>query len=127
MNDADELARRYLALWAEYLTALVADPQAAEMLQRWIAFTGQFAKTAGERPGAPFPTPFPAWPPIPAAAGSTAAAATAAGASGERGDAVGELARRVDELARRLAALERKLELRSASRRPRRGNRASGK
>ena len=29
MNDADELARRYLALWTEYLTALIADPQAA--------------------------------------------------------------------------------------------------
>jgi hypothetical protein len=123
MNDADELARRYLALWADYLTALVADPQAADMLQRWIAFTGQFAGqlpgAAGERAGFPFP----AWPPAPAAAGSPPSAAAAAGASGERGDAVGELARRIGELERRLAALERKPE----ARRARRGNRASGK
>jgi hypothetical protein len=122
MNDADELARRYFALWAEYLTALVADPQTAEMLQRWIAFTGQFAKSAGESGGSPFP----AWPPIPAgfpASGPKAAASTVAGASGERDDAVGELAQRVGELERRLAALER----RPAARRPSRGNRASGK
>ena len=118
MTDAEALARRYFALWAEYLTALVADPQAAEMLQRWIAFTSQFAKTSGEHPGGPFP----AWPPIPAAAGPQATATTAAGPSGERDDAVGELARRVGELEHRLAALERRL----TGRRHRRGNRASG-
>jgi len=125
MTDADELARRYFSLWAEYLTALVADPQAAELLQRWVAFAGQFAKGASERSG----TPFPAWPPFAAgfaAAGPKAAAPPAAGASGERGDAVGELTQRITELERRLAALERKDEPRAASRRPRRGDRASG-
>jgi hypothetical protein len=132
MTDADELARRFFSLWAEYLTALVADPQAAELLQRWVAFTSQFAKNASERPGNsignPFGSPFPIWPPLAAgfaAPGSTAAAASAAGASGERGDAVGELARRIGELERRLAALEG--ESRPAARRPRRGNRPSGK
>jgi hypothetical protein len=115
MSDADELARRYFALWADYLTALVADPQAGDLLQRWIAFTGQFAKTAGEH-GAAF-----AWPPIPPArsaaesssrssAGSsgrsTAHATASASSSGERDDAVGELARRVAELERRVAVLE---------------------
>jgi hypothetical protein len=122
MDDADELARRYFALWADYLTALLADPQAAALLQRWIAFAGQFAKSPGEHTGAPFP----GWPPIPSATGSPnrsqAAAAAAAGASGERNDAVGELARRVDELERRLAALERG----SSIRRSRRGNNPSG-
>src|ERR1700685_841030 len=88
MSDADELARRYFALWADYLTALVADPQAAELLQRWIAFTGQFAKAAGDHGGEA------AWPPV-APAGSPPHAAAAAGASGERDAAVGELARRV--------------------------------
>ena len=59
MNDADELARRYFALWADYLTALVSDPQAAELLQRWFEFTSRFAapggKPTGERAGAAFP------------------------------------------------------------------------
>ena len=130
MTDADELARRYFSLWAEYLTALVADPQAAELLQRWIAFTSQFAKSAGERPGNPFAAPFPGWPPIPTgfpasapAPGSKTVAAASGGAPGERGDAVGELARRVDEPERRLAAIERG----AVAPRPRRGNRASGK
>jgi len=107
MSDADELARRYFALWADYLTALVADPQAAELLQRWIQFTGQFATVAGERAGSPFPF----WPPVPGAVrppgdGPQAAAAPAAGAPRQRDDAVGQLARRVAELERRLAALE---------------------
>src|SRR5580658_8920866 len=122
MSDADELARRYFALWADYLTALVADPQAAEMLQRWIAFTGQFAKASGEPSGGSFA----GWPPIPPrpnASGSAAAAAASTGASDERGDAVGELAGRVGELERRLDALER----RPAARPARRGNRAGGK
>src|SRR5277367_6525185 len=122
MDDADELARRYFALWADYLTALLADPQTAALLQRWIAFAGQFATSPGEHADSPFP----AWPPIPSATGPTnrsqTAAAAAAGASGERDDAVGELASRVDELERRLAALERG----SSIRRSRRGNNASG-
>jgi len=121
MNDVDDLARRFFALWTEYLTALVADPRAAEMLQRWIAFTSQFARPAGEHGAAPFP----AWPPAALGfpgSGPAAVAPTVAGASGERGDAVGELARRVGELERRLAALERG----PVARRPRRGSRASG-
>jgi hypothetical protein len=125
MSDADELARRYLALWADYLTALVADPQAAEMLQRWIALTGQFAKqpaAAGERAAA---SPFPAWPPAGfgfPVAGPASVAAPVAGASGERDAAMDELARRVGELERRLAAVEG----RPGPHRTRKGNRASG-
>ena len=34
MTDADALARRYFALWSEYLTALVADPQARDKTAR---------------------------------------------------------------------------------------------
>jgi hypothetical protein len=122
MSDADELARRYFALWADYLTALISDPQAAELLQRWAAFTAQFARAAGERGG----TPFAAWPPVPPADersnGPTVDATTPAGASRQRDDAVGELTRRVDELERRLAASERN----SKAARPRPRNRPSG-
>jgi hypothetical protein len=124
MTDADELARRYFALWADYLTALVSDPQAAALMQRWLELTGQFAQASGkpadERAGAAVP----AWPPLPGAAapGPTPAAAASAGASDERGDAVDELARRIGELERRLAAVER----RPAARRSRRRDRASG-
>jgi hypothetical protein len=126
MSDADELARRYFALWADYLTALVADPQTAELLQRWLAFTGQFGQAAGERSGNPF-APL-GWPPTPDAARSAsdrppADAATAAGASRQRDDAVGELARRVAELERRIAALEP----RSKAARPRKRSGPSGK
>jgi len=122
MSDPDELARRYFALWTEYLTALVADPQAAALAQRWFASTSQFASQFPGAPNERAGSPFPAWPPIPAATGPQAPAAAAAGASGERGDAVGQLARRVGELERRLAAVEQ----RPPARRPRRGDRPSG-
>jgi hypothetical protein len=124
MNNVDELARRYFALWTEYLTALVAEPQAAELMRRWVAFTGQFATVPGST-GDGSGAPLPGWPPIPSGlrpGGSPPTAAPAAGASGERGLAVDELARRLGELERRLAALEQ----RPKARRPRRGNRASG-
>src|SRR5262249_52693600 len=63
MTDADELARRYLSLWTEYLTALVGDPRALEMLKRWLTLTGQFSyPSAGSSPA--MAAPFPAWPPF---------------------------------------------------------------
>ena len=37
MSEADELARRFLALWSDYLTALLSDPKIAEPLRRWLA------------------------------------------------------------------------------------------
>jgi hypothetical protein len=101
-DDADALAQRYLALWTQYLTALVANPRAMETLQHWLSFTGQFAypppgtaDEAGVPPWLPFFGPFGLGPAPPAAA-------QADGAAG--------LAHRVDELERRLAALERRLE-----------------
>ena|SRR5579863_8030244 len=104
MTDADDLAQRYMALWTQYLTALLADPRAMETLKRWVAFTGQFSypgSGAGEQAQG---SPFPAWPPFFGPFGMPAGAA--APASGDA-DAVAALARRVDELERRLAALER--------------------
>jgi hypothetical protein len=96
----DDLARRFFALWAEYLAALVTDPKMTEQLGRWLAF----AAGALQNPAPGNASPGSAGGSAP---GSTIDAATAAGASGERDGAVAELARRVDELARRVAAIER--------------------
>src|ERR1700694_5925672 len=95
MSEADDLARRFFALWAEYLSALASDPKMAEPLRRWLAFaSGPLRDASPGDDGAGLP---PRSPPD---------AAAAAGASGERDPAVAELARRVDELAERVAALE---------------------
>jgi hypothetical protein len=96
MSEEDDLARRFFALWAEYLAALVADPKMTESLRGWLAVV------AGALPeAAPGDARAGAHP------GSAAHAAAAAGASGECDAAVAELARRVDELCERVAALER--------------------
>jgi hypothetical protein len=104
MSDADDLARRYLALWTEYLTALLADPRAMETLKRWVSVTGQFSYPApgDESAGA---APFPAWPPFFGPFGLPPAPPGAPGAPQD--DAVAALERRVAALERRLAALER--------------------
>jgi hypothetical protein len=104
MTDApDDLAQRYLTLWTQYLTALLANPQAMETLKRWMALTRQFAYPASgvPQPGGAAP---PAWPPFFGPFGMPAAPAAAAT---ESPDAIAVLALRVDELERRLAALER--------------------
>jgi len=95
MSEADELARRFFALWSDYLTALLSDPKTAEPLRRWLALA------AAAMPGIAAGEKNPA-----GAAQSPSDAPAAAGASGERGAAVAELARRLDELAERVAALE---------------------
>ncbi len=112
MTDAEELAERYLALWSQYLTALLADPRAMETLKRWMAFTGQFAYPASgtAQSGA---APFPTWPPF---FGPFAPPLSAAD-----GDGVAALLRRVDELERRVAALED--DRKPLARRPRRRTR----
>lgn len=101
--DTDQLAQRYLALWTEYLTALLANPQAMETLKRWTAFAGQFAypgagKGQGESP------PFPAWPPFFGPFGALSPAPREA----DHSDEIATLTQRLDELERRLAALERR-------------------
>jgi hypothetical protein len=110
MNDADELARRYLALWTEYLTAFLADPRALETMKRWIAFTGQFAYpvagkagTAAESDNAPMPP----LPPIFGPFGPLPMAGPVAVTTGKSNAAIDELARRVEALEQRLAVLER--------------------
>jgi hypothetical protein len=100
MTDAEELAERYLALWTQYLTALMADPRAMETLKRWMEFAGRFSYPASAAPqgsGAPFP----AWPPFFGPFGVPTPPTAG-------GDGIAALTRRVDALERRLAALERK-------------------
>ena len=120
MSDADELAERYLALWTQYLTALLANPRAMETLKRWMEFAGRFSypeSGATQAGGAPFP----AWPPFFGPFGAPPPSPTA-DVSPARGDALAELTRRVDALERRLAALERSPKPRHSPR----GSRAGG-
>jgi hypothetical protein len=107
MSEADDLARRFVALWADYLNALLADPNMAEPLRHWLAL-------ATAAPGAA--TGDATRPP--------AGTAAAAGASDERDAVLAELARRVDELGERVATLERwRKRSGRAVARPRRGDR----
>src|SRR5579863_4928990 len=86
MTDSEDLARRWLALWEDYLAALWADPSVVEMVRRWLPAVAPGDDGVAPRQSGPPPR-----------------AAAAAGASGERGDAVAELARRLDRLERRVA------------------------
>jgi hypothetical protein len=122
MTDADELARRYLALWAEYFKALLADPRALEMVKRWISLTTQFSypepgTTAEE--GAPAP----GWPPFLSPFGPLPAPPTSPGAATDREDELAGLTRRLADLERRVADLERPQKPSASSRAARkRGN-----
>jgi hypothetical protein len=101
MTDAQDLARRYLALWEEYLTALLADPPGLGLLWGWTGGAADDGAPAAE-------------------AGPEIGAAPAAGPSDERLRAVAEFADRLAAIEARLAALE---QARPAPSRPRRGNR----
>jgi uncharacterized protein YceH (UPF0502 family) len=105
MSEEDDLARRFFALWAEYLTALAGDPGMVEPLRRWLALVAAAA-------------------PPDALSRPPGDAAAAAGAFGNRDIAVAELASRVAELAERVAALERRLEKPAGERRRRTAGRA---
>src|SRR5947207_2103157 len=113
MSEADDVARRFIALWGDYLTALAADPKMAEPLHRWLGLV------AAAMPGSPAGDADPSGSNR-APARSPADAAASAGAFGERDAAVAELARRLDELETRIAALERR-------RRPAAGDRPRGR
>jgi hypothetical protein len=119
MIDADELARRYLALWTEYLTAFLADPRALETMKRWIAFTGQFAYPEAGKAGAAGNAP-PPLPPIFGPFGPLPMANPIAASTGEHSATIDALARRVEALEERLAALESNRARRPATRHARR-------
>jgi hypothetical protein len=97
MSEAEDVARRFIALWGDYLTALAADPKTAEPIRRWLGLL------AAAMPDPPAREATKA-----GRARSPSRAAAAAGPSAGRDDIVAELARRVDELETRLAALERR-------------------
>jgi hypothetical protein len=97
MSEAEDVARRFIALWGDYLTALSADPKTAEPIRRWL---GLFAAAMPDLAPHEAGRSGPARPPADAAA--------AAGASGEHDAVVAKLARRLDEIESRIAALERR-------------------
>src|SRR5258706_13003910 len=105
MSEADDVARRFIALWGDYLSALAADPKMAEPLHRWLGLV------AAAMPGSPTREAGPA-----GSARSPADAPAPARASCERDAAVAELARRPDELENRLAAPPRRPRPRSRPR-----------
>lgn len=111
MTEADEVAERYLALWTQYLTALMTNPQAMETLKRWMEFAGRFSypmSGAAQAGGAPFP----AWPPFFGPFGVPTPPAATQG-SAPRGEEIAALVQRVDTLERRLAMLEERTTPRS--------------
>jgi len=96
MSEAEDVARRFVALWGDYLSALAADPKTAEPIRRWLGLIA-----------AAIPDPPAREPDTTGRSRSPSRPAAAAGASAERDPAVAELARRLDELEGRIAALER--------------------
>jgi hypothetical protein len=114
MTAAEDLARRYLALWQDYVTALLADLATPEVLQHWAANSSLHDEDPepGDQPQhGQLPEPK-----------SAAGSATAPGSSRERDDVVADLARRLARIEGRLADLERG---RPAAARSRRGNRGA--
>jgi hypothetical protein len=86
------LAKRYLDLWQEQLTAMAADPDLAESLARLLAGLA--------------PPGWPQWPGAAARDGAASGPAAAAAPPRQRGVAVDEFARRLAAVEKRLAALE---------------------
>src|SRR5882724_9411732 len=99
MTAAEDLARRYLALWQDYVTALLADLTTPEAVQHLIA-------SCSERSRDPGPGDRRARGQLPVAEPAAGTAATP-GPPRERDDAVADLARRLALIEERVAALER--------------------
>jgi hypothetical protein len=98
-GEAAELARRFLALWEEYLTALLSDAAEGEAPRRPPA-AGSTRRLDPRLDDAAAGKPE-------AAPGPPAGAAPAAAAPGEHDDVVAELARRLAGVEERVAAIER--------------------
>jgi hypothetical protein len=89
--DLAALAKRFLDLWQEQLTALAGDPELAEGMSRFMAA---------------LPPGFPFWFGPDERGRRKTGAASAGAASDERGRRVVELAARLDAVEARLARLE---------------------
>jgi hypothetical protein len=109
--DMEDLARRYLDLWQSQMSALAADPQVADTLNRLIGLWT--ANAAGAMPGL--------WPGAPAPQSDdrhaapqqpvgNANAGPAAPGAAPLADASRPGGVDVDELARRLAAVEERID-----------------
>src|SRR5690349_19587468 len=103
--DLAALARRYVDLWQDQLTAMAADPALAETTARLLAALVPVG-----------------WPPQQHPqdddAGIFSASRSAAPGSAATGAASGQRGRRLDELARRLAVVEKRLAAVEAGIRP---------
>jgi hypothetical protein len=105
---AEDLARRYLNLWQDYLAALMADLGEPGLLQLWTAACSALARNPPPREPAVCEQARSPGPP--------ACTAPVTGASRERDDIMADLASRLALVEDRLAALER---LEQAAARPR--------
>jgi hypothetical protein len=108
--DLAALARRYIDLWQDQLTAMAADPALAESTARLLQALVPVGWPPQQRPQDNDASIFSA--PSAAAPGFSKTGPKAAGA------APGQRDRRVDELTRRLAALEKRLAALEAGIRP---------
>ncbi|MBT5109134.1 MAG: hypothetical protein HOM25_10665 [Rhodospirillaceae bacterium] len=102
--EIEDLARRFLDLWGQHLTAIASDPATNTMMgpDAWMAMTqcwtqgGDHADgTSSEAPDNPGGAP-----------GRAMGTTPVASASGGGDDAVRDLERRLGELEERIAALE---------------------
>jgi hypothetical protein len=98
MTDAADLARRFLTLWEDYLTALLADPSTVELLQPLVRTGSAFARDPRLRDGAAGEQAQETGPPT--------GASPVAGPSGEHDHTMAELSRRIAQLEERVAAVE---------------------
>jgi len=126
--DLSNLAKRYVELWQDYLTAAAADPDLADSLARLLAGMGEAltlspwsawlrnvssARERSERAAAARPRADEQTGPRPAThrsgqrqAGTEARATAVAAPSHERDDGLAEFARRLTRIDERLAAIE---------------------
>jgi len=126
--DLSTLAKRYVELWQDYLTAAAADPDLADSLARLLAGMGEAltlspwsawlrnvsaARERSERAAAARPRADEQTGPQPATrrpgqreAGTEARTAPVAAPSHERDDGLAEFARRLTRIDERLAAIE---------------------
>ena len=91
-TKARDLACRYLALWEEYLTALITDPVGADAPEPQGNSVPDRAGSSNDTNRKP---------------GPTARAASVSGSSGECGQLMADLTRRLADLEQRVAAAER--------------------
>ena len=104
--DWDDLAKRYVDLWQQHITALSADPGLADQFARLMQGMVAHGAPGGANPLMANPLMAPMMGATFGAGGDGAATAWPPAA----GNASGERERRVDELERRLADVEARLD-----------------